>query len=109
MIYDLRFTCPYCGGQCEHVTNGATTTWETRSLVRCLECEAEVIVVVHLVATVDNHQPQKRTPIVHGTRAGYQAHRRRGEHPCIPCTEAHNEVTREARRRMRERRKEALA
>lgn len=87
MRYGLVLSCPYCAGQCEHVTNGATTTWETRGLVRCLECDAEVIVVVQLVATVDDHQA--RRPIEHGTRAGYQTHRRRGSVPCSECLAAH--------------------
>lgn len=92
MRYAFTLTCPYCAGQCEHVTHGATTTWETRGLVRCLECDAEVIVVVQLHATVDNHQA--RHPIAnHGTEAGYQAHRRRQGVPCADCATAHNAYT----------------
>lgn len=30
-----------------------------------------------------------RQPIQHGTSAGYQAHRRRGEKPCQACTDGH--------------------
>lgn len=29
-------------------------------------------------------------PINHGTNGGYHAHRRRGETPCLSCTEAHH-------------------
>ena len=32
---------------------------------------------------------QVERPIAHGTAAGYMAHRRRGEAPCVPCTKAH--------------------
>lgn len=37
------------------------------------------------------HRPR---PIVHGTAAGYQAHRRRGETPCSECRAAHSEAGR---------------
>lgn len=92
MRYAFTLACPYCGGQCEHVSDGATGTWETRALVHCVECDAEVVVVVQLLATVDNHRA--RQPIGnHGEERGYQAHRRRGQTPCLECLTAHNAYT----------------
>ena len=39
------------------------------------------------------------TDIEHGTYAGAQAHRLRGEKPCEPCRDAQNAYTREWRKR----------
>lgn len=46
-------------------------------------------------------------PIVHGTRAGYLRHRRRGEPPCRDCTDAHTAYN--VRRRRQRRRQEVAS
>lgn len=38
-------------------------------------------------ATEGVHGP-RRQPINHGTRSGYNVHRKRGEEPCLPCRTA---------------------
>lgn len=47
----------------------------------------------------------RRQPIDHGTPAGYQTHRRRGEDPCVLCRIAHSEVGLRRRREARERKR----
>jgi len=37
-------------------------------------------------------------PINHGTQGGYQTHRRRGETPCLACTDANRDAQRVSRR-----------
>ncbi len=41
----------------------------------------------------------RRLPIRHGTNAGWQAHKRRGEQPCVECEAAHHQDNRERGRR----------
>lgn len=95
--WSFTVTCPYCGGPLEHLADGATTTWHTRALATCTECDATIILHVEIVATVDNHQARK--PITnHGTEAGYQAHRRRRTTPCGDCLTAHNAYTAQRKR-----------
>ena len=91
MRYLAALTCPYCGGEIEHVAAGVTTTWAANALVECLECAAAVVVAVKLHATTDTHTA--RQPIEHGTERGYQMHRRRGDLGCVRCTQAHNAYT----------------
>ena len=38
-------------------------------------------------------------PIVHGTNAGYQQHRRKGEEPCDKCRRAHASYVKRWRKR----------
>jgi WhiB family redox-sensing transcriptional regulator len=42
-------------------------------------------------------------PINHGTDGGFQAHRRRGEDPCVPCADAHLVANRERSQAFRDR------
>lgn len=37
--WDIRASCPRCGGPLDHVTEGRVTTWELRAVVTCERCK----------------------------------------------------------------------
>ena len=95
MRYGVPVTCPHDGAAVEHVAAGTTNGWETRSVIRCTECDVSFIVIVRLASTIEprlggDGGPK---PIEHGTERGYQQHRRRGDTGCQPCLTAHNAYT----------------
>lgn len=104
MRYGLPVTCPHDGAAVEHVAAGTTNGWETRSVIRCTECDVSFIVIVRLASTIEarlggDGGPK---PIEHGTERGYQQHRAvdgTARLACAPCREAHNAFTRGKRKK----------
>lgn len=88
-------TCPWCGSPVDHVTSGRVIAGrETSAIVRCTTCpehlaEWHIALRMAPVRDVSEYSARRSLVALCGTPSGYTAHRRAGEQPCAPCTQAH--------------------
>jgi hypothetical protein len=83
--------CPRCGKEVETITIGKVVEGgnELNAVVRCTQrrgCGVETAIHIRMMSMgVYNDEGE-----THGTRKGYEAHRKLGEPPCVECVEFHN-------------------
>lgn len=54
--YSFTLSCPGCGGELVHVTNGSKRPWQQAAMAECLLCERAVLVNVDVSFAKDEYR-----------------------------------------------------
>lgn len=59
--YRVTLTCPFDGAELNHEAGGATNGWTARSIARCPECNAQLLVEMTVRCANENHRRKPGT------------------------------------------------